>query len=332
MSRFLRENSLSLFFLLIFLATLIGQAFVGHASFNHEQVAHQDATISLGRYLNLSAFWVDVIENWQSEYLQFTLFILGTVWLVQRGTTESVEGGEPDEEQKLGEHTIRKSPHWAKAGGLKTLVYSNSLVLLMGAIFLASWFAQLVTGRIEYNEDQLDHHERRSLWCNTPVPRTSGTGRCRTGSRNSSPSHPWSCSRSTCGSAGRASPSPWGRHTPRPPPKARRHTLQRTDLACSLSPNTARGSHENFRFEPARLLVRRHPLSLRERKVAQRRPVPARLVPAAGTAAGLAASWSCSGTCSSLPTSRSLPPLALAERNEFLASRGEEDGVAGRDD
>ncbi len=163
MSRFLRENSLSLFFLLIFLATLIGQAFVGHADFNHQQVAHQDATISLGRYLNSSAFWVDVMENWQSEYLQFTLFILGTVWLVQRGSTESVEvgeeGGESDEEQKLGEHTTPESPRSAKAGGLRTLVYSNSLVLLMGAIFLASWFAQLVTGRIEYNEDQLDHHE-----------------------------------------------------------------------------------------------------------------------------------------------------------------------------
>ncbi len=163
MTRFLRENSLSLFFLLIFLATLIAQAFVGHADFNHQQVAHQDATISLGRYLNSSAFWVDVMENWQSEYLQFTLFILATVWFVQRGSTESVEvgeeGGESDEDQKLGEHTTRESPRLAKGGGLRTLVYSNSLVLLMAAIFLASWFAQLVTGRIEYNEDQLDHHE-----------------------------------------------------------------------------------------------------------------------------------------------------------------------------
>ncbi len=29
----------------------------------------------------------------------------------------------------------------------------------MGLIFLASWFAQLVIGRIEYNDDQLDHQE-----------------------------------------------------------------------------------------------------------------------------------------------------------------------------
>ena len=38
------------------------------------------------------------MENWQSEYLQFTLFILATVWLVQKGSPESKplgqEGGE----------------------------------------------------------------------------------------------------------------------------------------------------------------------------------------------------------------------------------------------
>jgi hypothetical protein len=163
MSRFLRENSLSLFFLVIFLATLGVQAFVGHAAFNHEQLAHRDSPISLGRYLLSSAYAVDVMENWQSEYLQFALFILATVWLVQRGSTESgsVEdvGGEPDSEQKLGEHTEPDSPKWAKVGGLRTLVYSNSLVLMMATLFLGSWFAQLVTGRVEYNESQLDHQE-----------------------------------------------------------------------------------------------------------------------------------------------------------------------------
>ena len=163
MRRFLRDNSLSIFFLAIFVATLVAQMFVGHAEFNHDQAAHRNPAISLGRYLSSSAFLVDVMENWQSEYLQFTLFILATVWLVQRGSTESKEpgneGGESDEEQKLGEHAEADSPRWATAGGLRTLVYSNSLVLTMAVIFLASWFGQLVTGRIAYNADQLDHQE-----------------------------------------------------------------------------------------------------------------------------------------------------------------------------
>ena len=162
-SSWVRENGLTLFFTVLFLATLVAQALVGHADFNHEQVAHHDEAITLGRYVTSSVFWVDVMENWQSEYLQFALFILATVWLIQRGSTESKEpgqeGGESDEEQKVGEHATKDSPRWAKVGGLRTLVYSNSLVAVMVAIWLASWLAQAVTGRIQYNADQLDHHE-----------------------------------------------------------------------------------------------------------------------------------------------------------------------------
>jgi hypothetical protein len=162
MRRWLRDNSLTLFFLGIFLASLIGQALVGHTDFNHQQIAHQGPTMSLGRYLVSSVFWVDVMENWQSEYLQFTLFIVASVWFVQRGATESKppgkQGGESEKDQKIGKHAEAGSPAWAKAGGLKTAVYSNSLLMLMTAIWLLSWFAQLVTGRIAYNADQLDHH------------------------------------------------------------------------------------------------------------------------------------------------------------------------------
>ena len=169
MRRFLRENSLTLFFLAIFLAALGGQLLVGHADFNHEQVAHEEETVSLWRYATSSAYLVDVMENWQSEYLQFTLFILATVWLVQKGSTESKplgqEGGESDEEQKIGKHAGPDSPAWAKAGGLRTRVYSNSLVLVMTAIWLSSWLAQLVTGRVLYNAEQFDHQEAAlSLW------------------------------------------------------------------------------------------------------------------------------------------------------------------------
>ena len=166
---FLRDNALTLFFLALFVVSLVVQAFVGHSDFNHEQIAHQNETVSLWRYVTSSSYMVDVMENWQSEYLQFTLFILGGVWFVQRGSTESKqpgdEGGETDEQQKLGEHVQEDSPSWARAGGWRTRLYSNSLLLVMAAIFLGSWFAQLVTGRVEYNAEQLDHHQAAlSLW------------------------------------------------------------------------------------------------------------------------------------------------------------------------
>jgi hypothetical protein len=162
MRRFLKENSLSIVFLVLFLSALAGQAVAGHADFNEQQVQHGDPEISMGRYLVSSDFGVDVMENWQSEYLQFTLMILATVWLLQRGSPESKElskaGRESDKDQRVGPHAEQNSPRWAKAHGIKRKLYENSLVLVMGTIWLGTWFAQSLTGRAEYNSGRLDHH------------------------------------------------------------------------------------------------------------------------------------------------------------------------------
>jgi hypothetical protein len=163
MKPWLRDHGLTLFFTAIFLASLVGQALVGHADFNHQAVAHGGEGISLGRFVTSSAYWVDVTENWQSEYLQFTLFILATIWLMQRGSTESKPpdrlGLESEKDQKIGPYAEDDSPKWAKVGGWRTLTFSWSLLLVMTAIWLGSWAAQAVTGRIEYNANQLDHQE-----------------------------------------------------------------------------------------------------------------------------------------------------------------------------
>src|SRR4051812_109000 len=131
MRRFARENSLSLVFLGFFILAVAGQAIAGWNEFNDEAAAHKEAAISLGRYLTSSSFGNALLENWQSEYLQFTLYILLTVWFVQRGSPESKElgkeGGESDEDQLVGPHAKSDSPAWAKAGGLRTKLYSNSL-------------------------------------------------------------------------------------------------------------------------------------------------------------------------------------------------------------
>jgi hypothetical protein len=166
--RVLSGHSLGLFFAVIFLGTLVAQAIVGHADFNHQQVAHHDDPISLARYVGSSDFMVDVLENWQSEYLQFTLYIFGTVWLIQRGSPESKEPGkagrESDEEQRVGEHAHADSPRWAAVGGLRTALYSNSLLIVMTTIWLASWLGQSITGRVAYNADQFDHQEAALSW------------------------------------------------------------------------------------------------------------------------------------------------------------------------
>ncbi|HEY8305534.1 MAG TPA: DUF6766 family protein [Lapillicoccus sp.] len=157
----LRQSSLSWFFGLILLLTLIGQAFTGVAEYNSQVVIDDLPQMGIGEYVTSSQFAVDVAENWQSEYLQFFLYIVLTVWLVQRGSPESkpVEdaGGEDDEKQKLGRHASQGSPAWAKAGGWRTTLYSNSLGLAMGLFFLGSWGAQLVAGTSAYNSERLQN-------------------------------------------------------------------------------------------------------------------------------------------------------------------------------
>jgi hypothetical protein len=158
---FLYDNGLSIFFFVILLGALAGQAFAGLHVFNNDAAAHGGGEISIWRYVTSSTFAARVMENWQSEYLQFTLYIFGTVWLLQRGSPESKElgkeGRESDQAQMLGGHAKRTSPGWAKAAGFKRLVFSNSLLIVMTAIWVGSWVAQGIAGRAEYNADQLSH-------------------------------------------------------------------------------------------------------------------------------------------------------------------------------
>jgi hypothetical protein len=168
MRAFLKNNSLSLFFLALFLAALMGQAFAGHAALNEDALRHGDPTMSMGRYVLSSEFGGAVLENWQSEYLQFTLFILTTVWLLQRGSPESKPlhkaGRESDKDQKVGEHARADSPRWAKVAGVRRALYENSLLIVMAGIWVGSWFGQSVTGLSQYNTERLDHHQLPVSW------------------------------------------------------------------------------------------------------------------------------------------------------------------------
>jgi hypothetical protein len=159
MKRFLRDNGLSVTFGLAFLVVLLGQAFAGQADFNNRQLAEGGPLTSFWHYLASSDFAVNVAENWQSEYLQFFLYIFATVWLVQRGSPESKPvdkiGTETDEEQKIGKHATEQSPKWARVGGWRTAVFSRSLGITMLALFVLSWLAQSIAGQSAYNAEQL---------------------------------------------------------------------------------------------------------------------------------------------------------------------------------
>ncbi len=163
-----RDCGLSIAFFVIFVLALVGQSLTGLAETNEELAQHAMAPMPYLDYITSSDFVVDVAENWQSEFLQFFLFIFATVWLVQRGSPESKKPGSQglgsDEEQLVGAHALPSSPAWAKADGVRRWIYSNSLLLVMGTIFLLSWLAQSLAGHLVANEQRALHGVPPETW------------------------------------------------------------------------------------------------------------------------------------------------------------------------
>ncbi|MEV8220319.1 DUF6766 family protein [Microbacterium sp. NPDC077391] len=168
MKRFLRDNGLSLFFFALFALALLGQSVAGLLRTNQELAQHGQPPETYLSFVLSSDFVVDVAENWQSEFLQFLLFIAATVWLVQRGSPESKkpgdEGVDTDENQMVGAYAPADGPRWARVAGLRRTVYENSLVLVMGAIFLGSWLLQSLSGLVVMNEENAQHGEPAIDW------------------------------------------------------------------------------------------------------------------------------------------------------------------------
>jgi hypothetical protein len=230
MRTFMKENSLSLVFGALFVATLVGQAFAGRADYNNQQIADGLVAVSLSDYVTSADFAVDITENWQSEYLQFFLYVTLTVWLIQKGSPESKppgsEGRESDKQQKVGAYATPESPRLAALGGLATKLYSRSLGLVMSAIFLVCWLAQSVAGWASYNERRLSDLQEPLTWAAYVGSADFWSRTCRTGSPSFSPSGRWRCSVSTCVSAGPPRASRQDRPTTPPVSRPERATPQ----------------------------------------------------------------------------------------------------------
>ncbi|MFI0923759.1 DUF6766 family protein [Streptomyces sp. NPDC021012] len=165
---FWRDNSLTLVFGIAFLVVLVGQAVSGNAEFNEQMTVDGLQPLGFGEYLTSSDFAVDVTENWQSEFLQFFLYIFGTVYLVQRGSPESKKvheaGPESEQEQRMGDHARPDSPRWAGTKDWRQSLYARSLGIVMGTLFVLSWLAQSITGTAAYNDQQLRQLEDPVSW------------------------------------------------------------------------------------------------------------------------------------------------------------------------
>jgi hypothetical protein len=154
MKSFLRNNGLSITFFLFFLITLCGQAFTGLQQYNSERKEKGEQEVSMGPYLSSGHFLEATFENWESEFLQMALFVTLTMFLYQKGSSESKD---PDKKEEVDRepNTKRKNVPWpVKKGGFILSIYKYSLSLSLFLFFILSFFVHWYGSLKDYNEQQ----------------------------------------------------------------------------------------------------------------------------------------------------------------------------------
>src|SRR6185503_4402544 len=143
--RVLRNNGLSIVLALLFLFTLGGQAVAGCFETNAEHREHHEPEISLGQYLRSPDMLEATMENWESEFFQMTLYVLLTVSLFQKGSSESKDpDGGPEEVDREPDPGRKGAPWPVRKGGLVLAIYKRSLSIALMALFLVSWYLHAV--------------------------------------------------------------------------------------------------------------------------------------------------------------------------------------------
>src|SRR5690349_4456442 len=87
--RFLKDNGLTIVLAAATLATVVGMIFTGQLVYNRELVGHGASAVSVGQYLVSGHFLSALFENWESEFLQMSAYVILTAFLFQRGSAES---------------------------------------------------------------------------------------------------------------------------------------------------------------------------------------------------------------------------------------------------
>ena len=159
MKRFLRDNGLGLVMFGFFALFLFAQSVTGLAVYNDDQREHGEATISYAEYLRTGHFVEATFENWESEYLQMGAYVLFTVFLFQRGSSESKD---PDKEESVDEDPRQARggqdvPWPVRYGGSVLRLYEHSLAVAFVLLFLVSFVLHAIGGAREYSQEQIAH-------------------------------------------------------------------------------------------------------------------------------------------------------------------------------
>jgi hypothetical protein len=87
--KLVRDNGLTIVLVLASLLTIGGMFATGWVVHNDELVQHHDKPLTLLSYATSGHFLSALFENWESEFLQMSAYVVLTAFLFQRGSEQS---------------------------------------------------------------------------------------------------------------------------------------------------------------------------------------------------------------------------------------------------
>jgi hypothetical protein len=154
-----KNNNLSIVIFLLFVLCLIGHSVSGWKVYNDEERQHGGEEVSYTTFLGTNEFGETIFENWESEFLQMGFYVILTVFLYQKGSSESKkhDGTDEVEEDPLAHRDDEGVPSPVRKGGWRLSLYKNSLSLAFLALFLISFIGHAAAGARKYNDEERSH-------------------------------------------------------------------------------------------------------------------------------------------------------------------------------
>lgn len=136
----LKDNGLTIVLLLLFAGSIIGHWLTGWRVAIEDGARHGQGAISLGAYTLSPEFLSSVFENWESEFLQMSAYVVLTAMLVQRGSSESKDPDEPPRDADLAGQAMEPgAPAILRGGRMARALYSRSLGIALFLLFILSF-------------------------------------------------------------------------------------------------------------------------------------------------------------------------------------------------
>ena len=165
MGKFFKNNGLTVVLMLLFLGSIIGQWLAGVHFENEELLEHGEQPIGAIAFLSDPQFLSTVFENWESEFLQMSAFVVLTAFLFQKGAAESEDPDTPSRDGRLANARFAPdAPAPLRAGPAARWLYAHSLGIALFILFIASFLLHWkFSAQLAAEEAQMHGEAAKSL-------------------------------------------------------------------------------------------------------------------------------------------------------------------------